>query len=179
MQTVLAKSYKVQALFARFSLPKGERDIIALLKKLNDFVDYKLSQDELGQSMKPGYIIIGEKVLIRWTINNINVIIFFEGDPNDVMVDIIEELDHWRVNDPRYDKHLAKMKEVLADLAQRAGLVPQDLAEDDPAVEMGRSSLNNLFGPPNHLKGDTHYMAVVAWQGMGCDPWVRSQKTKS
>lgn len=169
-KVAVARSCDVQALFALLRITSG--DILKKMKSVPEFVDHRLTRTEFSGDA-PGFIQANGTTLIRWCVGDIAVVLVKQEDEKVVHVDLIEKLDGWMADDPRYLKHLKKMHEILGGIAKKLGLKQVDLSPSDPSVTLRLRGLDNGYGFGKHLSGDTRYLAVVAMQGIGADPFIR------
>lgn len=173
-KVVVARSCSVQAVLSRFTTRK--KDVLACFQQLREFPDHPLTSEELKTDL-PGYISSLRKTLIRWKVNPFNVVIFFEDGSASVEIQILQKLDDWRVDDSRYKLQLKKMRQLLADIAERVGFKQCDLSSADKTVQKRMKALQRAYGLFGWYQSDeTAFLVTVALQGMGCDPFVRGVK---
>jgi hypothetical protein len=171
---VVARSCTVQAVLSLFTTRK--RDVLACFQQLREFPDHQLTSEELKTDL-PGYYSSLGKTLIRWNVKPFNVVIFFEDGSASVEIQILQHLNDWRVDDPRYNSQLKKMRQLLDDIAERVGFKQCDLSSADKTVQKRMKALQRAYGLFGWYQSDeTAFLVTVALQGMGCDPFVREVK---
>ncbi len=174
-KVIVTRSCRVQVLFAHFELIN---DAMNRLKRLNEFPDYQLTPEELGGTETSGWIVIDGNTMVRWKVGNMDVIIFLDGQRRLVMVDVMERLDSWCADDPRYQDHLEEMRRIVVSFAERTGLEECPVRQDDPSIKLRHETLKRVFGPLSWYQGDlkTAYCAVVVLQDLGADPFVETSE---
>ncbi len=163
----------VQALFSKHAAASDR--FMDDMRRIPDFPDHELTREELASTELPGFLTVGGRTLLRWEKNGFAVTVLYNGDPQDVRVDILDKLDGWHAKDERYETRLRLMEGCLERVAAGAGLTPRHLALDDPGVALCVQGLNRAYGAvPQSLQGkDEEHLAVVAMQGLGADPFIR------
>lgn len=170
---VVARNMNVQALFGRFGAASDH--FIDSLRSLPHFQDHRLTREELTTTDLPGFYTENGTSFLRWKESGLAVNVLHAGDVHDVRVDIIDQLDGWQPDDPRYEERLQTMERILSQIADTAGLTQLHLRIDDPGVELRVRGLKRAYGAvsPSLQGSEEEYLAVTALQGVGADPFIR------
>lgn len=169
-RVVVARSCEVQALFAL--LTATSTNVLSDLKMLQGFVNHTLTREEF-RTDKPGYFTNDSLTQARWWEKDIAVVLTWKKGTTAVNIDFIQKLDGWQIDDPRYQPQLAVMHKLLERIVKALRWEQVHLDEGHPSIGIRLKGLDRGYGFGKEFNGDTKYLAVVAMQGLGCDPFIR------
>lgn len=172
---IVGRSYRIQAAMAKLRMPTAKPGaMLAAARQLPGFVDHRLTMEEIAGD-DPGFIEVDGKTMVRWCSPQGFFTVWFHEKGRSFNLDILDVLDGWQADDPRYELRFAEARELLRDLVRRTGFSLEPLATDDPGVAARLETLQKIYGVSTWLQGkDEEYLATVVLQNLGNDPFVRS-----
>ncbi len=177
MGIVRAESYSVRAIFARVQRPNAL--LIDRLRPLTYFVDHVLTRDEVGQGEPLGYIVAGSVTLVRMKVNDRSVLVFADAGWEAVYLNVIHELQgSGRSSEEAKGLDFQAMESTVAELIRACNFKPLDAEVADPFIRERCCELEQCFSRPFPLGSESLHLYIVALQGMGYDPFVRTSQKR-